>query len=453
MATHVIKKGLDLPIAGDPVQRVEACPPVPRVALLGADYVGLKPTLLVQPGDAVRRGQPLFEDKKTPGVRYTAPATGTVSAIHRGDKRVFIAMVIDVSADDGPGTQVAFDAWKGKPLGDGDADAIRALLVESGLWTALRTRPFSRIPAPDATPAAIFVTAMDTRPHAPDLNAALADRAGDYAAGVLALRTLTPGPVYVCRAPGATLPAPAGDRIRVEAFEGPHPAGLPGTHIHFLDPVGHHRTAWHVGAQDVVAIGKLVTTGQLDVERVISLAGPGVAKPRLLRTRLGASIAALTAGELHPGEQRVISGSVLDGRAAMGEAEGYLGRYHQQVSVLPEGRERQLFGWIDLGPRKFSAANVVLGALSRSRLPFTTTTNGGQRAMVPMGTHESVMPLDILATYLLRALLSKDLERAEALGVLELDEEDLALCTYADPGKIDYGPLLRDMLARLEKEA
>ncbi|HEX4944988.1 MAG TPA: Na(+)-translocating NADH-quinone reductase subunit A [Usitatibacteraceae bacterium] len=450
---HTIKRGLDLPIAGKPVQAIEDGVAVSRVALLGADYVGLKPTMHVQPGDQVLRGQLLFEDKKSPGVRHTAPAAGRVADIHRGEKRAFVSVVIEVSPDDGPQAQATFANWGGAPPREGDGPALRALLLESGLWTAFRTRPFSRVPAPDAVPEAIFVTAMDSRPLAPSMEVALAGREEEYAEGILALRDLTPGTVFVCRAPGSTLRAPRAERIAIEEFAGPHPAGLSGTHIHFLHPAGHGRSVWHVGAQDVAAIGHLLATGKLDVARVISLAGPGIARPRLLRTRLGASLAQLAANELVPGEQRVVSGSVLDGRTAMSESVCYLGRHHQQVSALPEGRARELLGWIAPGTDKFSVAGVVLGAFSRARArPFSTTTNGSKRAMVPIGTHEAVMPLDILATFLLRALLSRDLERAEALGALELDEEDLALCTYADPGKNDYAPLLREALSRLEKE-
>ena len=451
---HAIKRGIDLPIAGAPAQVVEDGPAVSRVALLGADYPGLKPTMHVQPGDPVLRGQLLFEDKRTPGVRFTAPAAGRVAAVHRGERRAFLSLVIDVSAEDGPGSQVAFAGWRGLPPAEGDGAALRALLVESGLWTAFRTRPFSRVPAPEAVPEAIFVTAMDSRPLAPRAEVALAGREEDYAAGILALRDLTPGPVYVCRAPASTLRVPRAGRIAIEEFSGPHPAGNAGTHIHFLHPVSAAHAVWHVGCQDVAAIGRLLATGRLDVARVVSLAGPGVLRPRLLRTRLGASVSAITAGELASGEQRVISGSVLDGRTATSEAEGFLGRYHQQVSALPEGRGRELLGWIAPGRDKFSVTGAVLGAFARSRArAFTTTTNGSPRAMVPIGTYESVMPMDILPTFLLRALLTGDLERAEALGALELDEEDLALCTYACPGKHDYAPLLRGVLGRLEKES
>jgi Na+-transporting NADH:ubiquinone oxidoreductase subunit A len=454
VAVHRITKGLDVPLAGAPVQAVEPARATRRVALVAADYVGLKPTMLVQPGDRVRRGQPVFEDKRTPGVRYTAPAAGTVAAIHRGEKRAFQSLVIDVDGDDGPDAQIAFAAFTGRPVAELDAASVRALLVESGLWTAFRTRPFSRIPAVDGTPESIFVTAIDTHPHAPDVAEALADRSADFAAGIAALQGLTAGKVYVCKAAGSPVRAAAGPKVAVEEFAGPHPAGTPGLHIHLLDPVDHGRTVWHVGYQDVAAIGRLLATGRLDVERVVSLAGPGVARPRLLRTRLGASIDELVDGELAPGEQRVLSGSVLDGRVAAGEVHGYLGRHHLQVSALPEGRERQMFGYITPGRDRFSIWGVVAGHFAhRGGLPLTTSTNGGKRAMVPIGAYERVMPLDLMPTFLLRALLTGDIERAEALGCLELDEEDLALCTFVCPGKHEYGPLLRAMLDRIEKES
>jgi Na+-transporting NADH:ubiquinone oxidoreductase subunit A len=442
---------MDLPLAGAPAHSVDAGKAVSRVALLGADSVGLKPLLLVQPGDRVLRGTPLFEDRKIPGARHTAPAAGTVAAIHRGERRAFASLIIDIDERDCD-TQVRFATFTRRDPADLDGDAARALLVESGMWTALRTRPYSRVPAPADRPRAIFVTAIDTRPHAPPVARVLEGREDDFRRGVRVLALLTDGPVHVCTAADFAIELPQGGRVHAQAFAGPHPAGLPGTHIHLISPVGHDATAWHIGAADVAAIGHLFATGRLDVERVVSLAGPGVERPRLLRTRIGASLAELVAGELRPGKQRVISGSVLDGRTAQGDVQGYLGRYHSQVSALAEGDQRELFGWIAPGRDKFSLWGVTLGAFARRALPLTTTTNGSARAMVPIGAYERVMPLDILPTFLLRALITGDPERAEALGALELDEDDLALCTLVCPGKVEYGPLLRAILTRLEKE-
>jgi Na+-transporting NADH:ubiquinone oxidoreductase subunit A len=383
-----------------------------------------------------------------------------VTAVHRGARRAFVSVVIAVDPEDADPArnQVKFGSRAAiVDQGELKRGTARALLLESGLWTALRTRPFSRVASPSAVPEAIFVTAIDTRPHAPSPALALAGREAEFSAGLQALLTLTDGEVIVCHAPSLPAQWPAQPRLRAEQFDGPHPAGNVGWHIHRLRPVDFDRRVWHIGYADVLAIGHLLRTGRLDVERVVALAGPGIARPRLVRTRLGASIDELISNGLNPGEQRLISGSVLDGRIARGEVDGYLGRYHLQVSALPEGREREMFGYIAPGAEKFSVSRVVLGSLlarlGSRRFAFTTATNGGPRAMVPIGHYEKVLPFDVAPTFLLRALITRDDERAAALGALELDEEDLALATYVCPGKTEYGPLLRAALERIEKDA
>jgi Na+-transporting NADH:ubiquinone oxidoreductase subunit A len=446
MGLHRIRRGLDLPILGEPRQELGEAPPPDRVALVAADYPGLKPTMLVQAGDRVKLGQPLFEDKRTPAVLFTAPAAGSVEAVHRGERRALQSVVIAVDGDDA----VAFESASADEL---DRDRVRRGLLQSGLWTALRGRPFARVANPEETPHSIFVTAVDTQPLAPKASALLKQAEEAFAGGVAALAHLTDGPVYVCTDPEPGFAVPGGERVRHERFAGPHPAGTPGFHIHTLDPVDRSKRVWYVGYQDTVAIGRLFATGRLDPTRIVSLAGPGVTEPRLLRTRLGASLASLTAGGLAPGEQRTISGSVLSGRSASGEIHGYLGRYHNQVSVLPEGRERELLGWLAPGTNRFSVIPVFASSLLPSRrFAMSTTTHGSPRAIVPIGAYERVWPWDILPTFLLRALAMEDLEKAEELGALELDEEDVSLLTFACPGKADYGPHLRSVLTTLETE-
>ena len=441
----VIKKGLDLPIAGAPEQVIEDGPAIGQVAVLGPDSIDLRPTMAVSEGDSVKKGQLLFEDKRTPGVRYTSPTSGKVTGVHRGAKRTLLSVVIEVAGDE----EERFEQHTRTAPDQLSRQQVRETLVESGLWPALRTRPYSRVPVPDSAPHSIFVTAMDTNPLAADPQVVLRGHEDDFAMGLTILGKLTDGPVYVCKAPGASISA---DGAQVVEFAGPHPAGLPGTHIHFLDPVGAAKTVWYIGYQDVVACGKLFATGLLWTERVVALGGPQVEQPRLLRTRQGACLSELTAGQLKPGENRVIAGSVLAGRVASDPLD-FLGRYHAQVSVLVEGREREFLGWQKPGVDKFSIKNVFASKLLPSQLfDFTTSTEGSDRAMVPIGSYEQVMPLDILATLLLRALLVEDTDRAQALGCLELDEEDLGLCTFACPGKYEYGPILRQSLARIERE-
>ena len=244
-------------------------------------------------------------------------------------------------------------------------------MTESGLWTALRGRPFGRVADPRAKPHSIFVTAIDTSPYAPSVTTVLAGAGPAFERGLFAVAKLTDGPVFVCTSPASSLPLPQLDQIRHEEFAGPHPAGTVGVHIHTLDPVDRNKMVWHLGYQDLVTIGKLFETGTLHVERVIALAGPAVKRPRLIRTRVGASTDELVKDELHDpqglpglqglheGEHRVISGSVLSGRTATGEVFGYLGRYHQQISVLREGREREFLGWLAPGFNKFSTVNYL----------------------------------------------------------------------------------------------
>ena len=441
-----IKRGLDLPLAGAPEQRIEPARAVRSVAVLGCDYHGMKPTMAVQVGDRVKLGQVLFSDKKNPGVHFTAPGAGVVSAIHRGEQRVLQSVVIDLEGDDA----VEFARYDAAQLPALDPQAVRDNLQQSGLWTALRTRPFSKVPAVDAVPSSIFVTAIDTHPLAADPAVVIGERPADFANGLAVLARL--GKVHLCKASGVGLSGEVQANVQPHEFAGPHPAGLAGTHIHFLDPVSAGKSVWQIGYQDVIAIGALFSRGQLDITRVITLRGPVVDKPRLLRTRLGASLEELTAGELQAGSNRIISGSVLGGRTSRG-AFAFLGRYHVQVSCLHEGRERELLHYLRAGVNKHSVLNIFVSKLMGGRkLAMDTSTNGSPRAMVPVGNYEAVMPLDILPTQLLRYLIVGDTEMAQKLGCLELDEEDLALCTYVCAGKYEYGPILRDNLARIEKE-
>ena len=337
------------------------------------------------------------------------------------------------------------------------ADEVRALLIESGEWTALRTRPYSKVPAVDSHPVALFVTAMDTNPMAPVPEVVVAGREADFDRGLQVLSKLTKGATYLCVGPDPGIEQGVTAPVQIERFVGPHPSGTVGVHIHTLAPVNRKKLVWHVGYPDVVAIGSLFASGKLDVERIVSVGGPPVRDPRLVRTRRGADIQEVVdsdfRGESGEEDVRLIAGSVLSGKKAMGDVFGYLGRYDRQVSVVREGNERVLLGWTTPGLNAFSIFPIYLSKFfSKKRFSFSTTTNGSPRAMVPIGMYEDVMPLDILPTFLLRSLIVGDVEQAEKLGALELDEEDLALCTFVCPGKTNYGPILRANLEILEKE-
>lgn len=438
-----IRRGLDVPIAGQPKQAIENGPVLRSVALMGADYPGMLPTMKVKEGEQVIKGQALFTDKQNPSIVYTAPASGLIRAVNRGARRVFQSLVIDLDENQGKG--VEFTAFK--DLNALTAEQVKEQLLASGLWTAIRTRPFGKVPAPQSTPSSLFINAMDSNPLAANPEVVISAAQDDFNNGVTVLSKLV-ARVFVTKAAGTTF---ATGPIQASEFSGPHPAGLVGTHIHFLDPVSAKRTAWHLNYQDVIAIGRLFSTGELDSSRVISLAGPVVKNPRLVRTLVGAAVSDLTDAEVSVSDYRVISGSVLSGRTAKG-VEAYVGRYHLQVSILEEGREREMLHYLRPGANSFSVLNTYLGKLLHKTFNMTTTTNGSARAMVPVGTYEQVMPLDILPTQLLRSILVGDTDTAQALGCLELEEEDLGLCTYVCPGKYEYGPILRDVLTRIEVE-
>jgi Na+-transporting NADH:ubiquinone oxidoreductase subunit A len=444
-----IKEGLDIPIAGDPEQKIDGGNIVKSVAILGMDYVGMKPTMKVKEGDKVKLGQVLFEDKKNPGVLFTAPGAGTIKAINRGAKRVLQSVVIDLKGSE----EEAFKKYAEGKLADLGEDKVKENMVTSGLWTTLRTRPYGKIPAIDSKPNSIFVTAIDTSPLAANPEIIIKQREKDFQNGLTVISKLTDGKVFLCKATGTNISAGNSGAVVAE-FAGPHPAGLPSTHIHKLDPVNADKFVWHLDYQAVIAIGALFTTGKLNVERVVALAGPTVKKPRLLKTRVGANLDDLVAGELEECENRIISGSVLHGHKAT-EWSAFLGCYSNQVSALKEGRERELFGWIVLGKNKYSALNIYASSFDKDtnrKFPLTTNKNGSNRAIVPVGVYEQVMPLDILSTPLLKALVVGDTEQAQLLGCLELNEEDVALFTFVDPGKHDFAPVLRANLTKIEKE-
>lgn len=443
-----IKKGMNLPITGEPDQIITKGRQPGQVAVLGIDYVGMKPQFRVSVGDYVRLGEPLFIDKKMPSIHYTSPGSGKVVAINRGEKRMLLSVVIALEGND----ELTFQSYAEHELPSLSRNAVVRLLLVSGLWTAIRSRPFSKVADPEAIPHSLFITAMDTNPLAPSIAKILDGKERHFTNGLTVLSRLTAGNVYLCKSPGEKIPYPQGESLSTAEFSGPHPAGNAGTHIHFLDPVSRNKQVWYINAQDVIAVGMLFTSGKLNVERVISLAGPSVRNPRLIKTRAGASVEDITSGELKEGEQRIISGSVFSGHTAQ-EATGFLGRYHQQISVIPEGRKRNFLGWLSTGANLYSVKNIMLSRLFLNRrFDFNTSTHGDQRAIVPVGAYEKVMPLDIMPTHLFRALAVDDVEEAEKLGCLELDEEDLALCTFVCPSKIDHGSELRRNLTLIEKE-
>lgn len=446
MKTFNLRKGLDLPVTGAPEQTIQPGPAITSVAVLGPDYLGLKPRMLVQEGDEVRRGTPLFCHKDAEDAMMVAPMTGKVVAINRGARRVLQSVVIAVTDAEDAG--VDFSA-----AGNADsAEGLTGKLCAAGLWTSFRTRPYSKMPQPGSKPDAIFVTAMESEPLAADAAVIINDAAEAFETGLKAVTLLTEGTTFLCQKAGDSIPGAGIEGVEAAAFSGPHPAGLAGTHIHFLHPLRSDSEVWTISYQDVIAIGRLLQTGHLDPSTVVALSGPAACNPRLVRTVTGASTDELTRGEIAlDGPVRVISGSILSGREAAGPL-AYLGRFARQVALIEEDRKQIPLGWIRPMGSKYAVQPVLGSALTKKLFGLTSNLNGGRRAMVPTGTFEQLMPQDYLPTQLLRALLVMDTDSAQALGALELDEEDMGLVGFACPAKYEYGLALRDCLTKIEKE-
>lgn len=453
---HIVetRKGLDIPINGVPDPQNVSGKPVRTVAILGRDYIGLKPRIAVQAGDKVIIGDTLFVDKRDPDVPYTSPGSGTIAAVNRGSRRALLSVVIDLDESEEENSAHSNLANADiEALGD---DQIRAALITSGLWPAFRTRPYSKVPHSSSSPRSVFVTAIDSNPLATDPAAVVSGQEDFFEAGLHVVSMLSEGPVFLCTAPDWAGPTGNEKSVKHVAFSGPHPAGLVGTHIHHLDPVGADRAVWHIGYQDVIAIGILFREGRVSTERTIALGGPGIAVPRLVSTRLGASVDELVAGEILQdgpvsGVPRKISGSVLSGRTASG-AEAFLGRYHVQISAIPDRGKQRLFGWLNPIASSYTFSGLLKRSQGHRIASFSTATHGRPTAMMPVDAFEQLIPMDVVPAPLLRALLIGDTDQAQALGCLELDPEDLALCSFVCAGKNDYGGVLQVNLENIERE-
>jgi len=416
------RKGRDINL-GQPAPRTPAVLPVVQsVGLLAQDYPGAVFELQVEDGERVRRGQTLCVDRFRPEIAFVASVAGRVSHLHRGARRRIEVLEIAAEGDD----ETQFPVEPAQT----DASTLRALLLASGSWVAFRTRPFGRVPAPSDVPSAICVTATDTNPLAPEPTQVLAQHLGDFTRGAEALLRLTAGPVFVCQAPGPPL-VQGSERLRVERFSGPHPAGLAGTHIHHLWPVSSQRTIWQIGYQDVAAIGSLLSNGRVSARRTLSVGGPGLKETALAQAPLGANLADVVSGlkaTVEISATQLISGSILSGRDAR-----FLGRYDLQLTVQERHRRpTRTRPWLDR----------ILNRLSREAIGAT----------VPSEDFESLFPLDLLPVPLMRALAVLDVENTERLGGLQLLEEDLALLSWRCPSGSDYGKLLRLVMDQLAEE-
>jgi Na+-transporting NADH:ubiquinone oxidoreductase subunit A len=442
----VIKKGFDIRLEGTADKVLSTLPGPVFYGLKPPDFPGLIPKLNVRPGDRVLAGTPLFFDKIRPDILYTSPVSGKVTAINRGDRRLLLEVTVEKAGEE------FIDFGKSDPA-MASRELVKKKLLVSGLWPTIRQRPYHIVANPADVPKSIFISGFDTSPLAPDFNFIIDNYPATlFRSGVIALKKLTDGKVNLI------LNGSQGSEVfrnvpeaEITYFSGPHPAGNVGIHIHHLDPVNKGEVVWYAGLQDVISIGRLFEEGQYRPEKIMALTGSEVLSPQYYKVRTGATIRNMVMDNVRPGNLRYISGNVLTGQRIA--AEGYLGFYDSQVTVIPEGDYSEFFGWMLPGTDKFSYYRAFLSKLMpRRKYRLDTNLHGGERAFVLTGKYETVLPMDILPMQLLKAILAEDIDSMENLGIYEIAEEDFALCEYICPSKIEIQTIVRKGLDLMVKE-
>lgn len=468
-----IKKGLDLPIEGAAECRISDARSITDYAVKPTDYVGLVPRLKVAEGDMVKAGDVLFCDKNDERIRFVSPVGGVVKAVVRGEKRKLLAVTV-VRRE---------EARAALPLSFSGEEDLKQQMLQNGLWTMLRQRPFGTVASPDGTPKAIVVSGFDSAPLGCDYDFALQGREGDLCRGLEALSMLTKGSTYVCFRPEQRLAktveqnvVPHCGKVSVQYVVGPHPAGNVGTQIAQLCPINKGESVWTMNIQDVAVMGRWIASGQYCPERVVAVAGPLAKNPHYYRIVAGACVEdivreqmlnvdypSLACSEKSLQGTRVISGNVLCGTRI--ESDGFVGAYDSLISMIPEGNYYDFMGWLLPGLKKHSFSrtfasgfipNCMAGLFKmlpeRLQPQFDTNVHGGVRPLVFTGDFERVFPFDIYPLQLLKACIVGDIELMEKLGIYEVEPEDFALCEYIDPSKTDMQPIIREALENLRKE-
>lgn len=442
-----LKKGFDIRLEGSAEKILSSQSEPPLYALKPPDFPGLIPKLNVRPGDKVLAGTPLFHDKIRPDILYTSPVSGNVVAINRGERRLLLDIVVEKSGDE------YINFGKSDPEA-GSRELIKKVLLISGLWPAIRQRPYHIVANPSESPKSIFVSGFDSAPLSPDNDFVMYNfSATHFRSGIAALRKLTDGKVNLVLRGKEDTPAAFRDvpGVEISHFSGPHPSGNVGVHIHHLDPVSKGEVVWYVNLQDVLTIGRLFEQGYYIPEKIVALSGSEVLHPQYYKVRTGASVSYMVKDNIKPGNVRYISGNVLTGSKI--PANGFLGYYDSQVTVIPEGDYFEFFGWAKPGAGKFSFYNAFLSKLfPRRKYRLDTNFHGGERAFVLTGKYEQVVPMDIFPMQLCKAILAEDIDNMENLGIYEVAEEDLALCEYICPSKIEIQSIIRKGLSLMVKE-
>ena len=443
-----LKKGLDIKLNGEAEKVVQTTGKITRCALKPTDFRALTPKLVVKAGDEVKAGDVLFIDKLHPEIKFTTPVSGTIEAINRGERRKLLEVV--VKAD----PEIQYRNFGSTEVNKLNRDEVINRLLDAGLWPMIKQRPYDIVADPQVTPKAIFVSAFDSAPLAPDYDVVLNGEEKNLQTGMDCLRKLCNKNVNLNLS--ANTPATSVfnklQQVEINYFSGPHPAGNPGIQINHLNPINKGEQVWVVNIQEVMIIGLLFNDGRYDARKIIPLAGSEVTRPQYYRTLAGASINDMTAGKLKNAvEQRIISGNVLTGTEV--KSDGYLGFYDNQITVIPEGDHYQFLGWAAPGFNKFSASKLFPSFLCpKKQYTLDTNYNGERRAFVVSGQYEKVFPMDIYPVYLLKAILAQDIDRMEQLGIYEVAPEDMALCEFVCTSKTPVQQIVSDGIALMMKE-
>ncbi|HKL71608.1 MAG TPA: Na(+)-translocating NADH-quinone reductase subunit A [Marinilabiliaceae bacterium] len=441
-----IRKGLNIPLAGK-AEKVFGQTHLPSLfAIKPTDFHGLTPKMVVKVDDLVQIGSVLFHDKYRPEIKFVSPVSGIVKDIVRGERRVIQEVIIENNDKD---EYVDFGALS---LASLSREVVIQKMLETGAWPYLRQRPYNILANPEITPKSIFISGFDTSPLAADTEFALAGQEDAFKAGIEVLKHLAPE-LHLGLEPNSASKAYS-DLVGVTThhFSGPHPAGNVGIQIHHISPINKGDRVWTVQPQDVVAIGNVFLTGKHDFSRVVAVVGSEVKKPLYYRSRIGSSVCELLKNNLKDGSLRIISGNVLTGDQI--PDDGYLGFFHNLVTVIPEGDEYEFLGWALPGIGKFSHSRTFFSWLCSKKKEYKLNANkhGSVRAIVVSGEYEKVLPMDILFEFLIKGVMNDDVDKMEQLGIYELVEEDIALCEYADTSKQELQSILRGGMELMIKE-
>ncbi len=441
-----LKKGYTINIQGTPQTKTEKLH-THTYAVKPTDYMGLSPIpkLFVQVGDKVLAGDPLFYDKAQPDMHFCAPVSGEVVEVRRGEKRAITEIVI--LAD----KQVQFKSLEKVRISSASREEIIKHLLATGGWTFLRQRPYNVVANPQDKPKAIFISGFDTAPLAPDMSYVMDGQLPAFQAGLEVLKKLSNGKVHLSL-PGGSSKLSGAKGVETHTFSGKHPAGNVGIQIHHIDPINKGEVAWTIDPQNVAAIGRIFDQGKFDTTRLISLGGPVVKEPRYFQTYMGANVEGFTKNNLSTDHVRFVGGNVLSGKKL--DKKGHIGVFDNQLSVIEEGDKYELFGWLVPNyPRPSFSRSFLSSLSSKKKFNVNTNSHGEHRAMVLTGQYEKVLPMDLYPMQLLKAIMARDFELIEGLGIYEVVEEDLALCEFVCPSKTDMQDILREGLDYMREQA